>query len=259
MNMNGRVSALHLVALLGAALLGGLIYSPSASAECWICAGRPGLDQICNKVYGGAQGCVSSNGNCATLGGVCMVTLAENGTPAGTTCASPSERKNVLDRIAAATPATMLVSDRNKRTNSSALIARQPSSEEMRQLEKMKLEVGRDMPTVATDYIELFKAERRDEVWASRTESYLSDELANMPLSMAGISKPALRCASSVCEIAVVQDATASQETAINWQMQIFNLTTAKDKPVEIADFANFATSLSKQKNGYVTYLLFER
>lgn len=257
-----RLPGLREVALMGAVLLGGLIYSPSAVAQCWICAGRPDICQICQKVYGGMSGCVSSNCNCAALSPQCYATVAEDGSPQAGSCVIDVARRKAPDSVTVAAPESRPWARNDRHVGPAGRIAGGPSNEELRKLEEMKLEVARDaeqglMSRVAVDYMKLFQSERRDEAWASRVESYIYDELAKMPLAEAGISQPIVRCASSVCEISVVQAAAASLD--VNWQMRALDLMSLEDSSLVVADMVNFATSIDKQKNGYVSYLFFDR
>lgn len=255
---NGWSNSL-IAALCTVMLLAGSLYSAKASAECWICAGRPGLDQICNKVYGGYLGCVSSNGNCQALGGQCFVTLAKNGGPSSASCAAEDERKKAFDHLVASAPQLNLRAENQQNVASGAFVTSAPTREEMRKLEEMKVEVATD-PKMASgaDYLRLFKNERRDALWASRVESQLSDQFARMRLAEAGLSRPVVRCASSVCEVSIVQDAVAAQDLTINWQTQALRLMDRKGL-LDVADLSVLARSLSDKKIGYVSYFIIDR
>lgn len=260
-----RLPGFHVVALLGAVLAVGIAYIPSASA-CYTCAGRD-TNQFCQYTYDGFVNCADGggdNGNCVAWTR-CLHTRAEDGSPVPPgSCAVEDKRREALERASVATRGATPWSKNNLHGNSSRQIAGRLNNEEIRKLEEMKLKVAEDaekglMPSAPVDYIKLFRGEHRDEVWASRVESYMDAQLAKMPLAKTGLSKPIVQCAFSVCEITVVQDATASQNVDTNWQTQFLKLIEREDKLLAVIDAANFTTSVSQQKNGFVSYVFFDR
>ena len=235
-------------------------YMPAVYAQtnCWMCTNpqQPGAEGFCQQTGQGVLNCASSNGRCVAWGPTCWFTLADDSDPTVRKCATENPKFSLIqanNRLA-----------NNRLANSPERIAVRLNADELRKLEEMKSEVVKDaakglMPDTPVDYIKLFQVERRDEAWASRVEDYLDSQLAMMQLGNKGLSKPIVKCASSACEISVVQNADYAQEVINNWQLQFLGVVDTKSNFLGIVDRAIFMTPISKQKIGFVSYLLFDR
>jgi hypothetical protein len=146
----------------------------------------------------------------------------------------------------------------------SALAA--PSAGEIEQLERLKERIGNraeyqkdSKAGGSVDYIGVFRDESRDEAWASQAELSIAQKLSALPLRNYGLSQPVVRCAASVCEIMIVQDASGTENPDTNWQTLLVGLTQGEAIGVAVADVMTLMSSVGSEKTGFVTYMRVDR
>ncbi|MGJ4730229.1 hypothetical protein [Luteimonas sp. SDU101] len=118
---------------------------------------------------------------------------------------------------------------------------------------------GRIPDPAVRDAVLLIESEPRDEQWAAQAESYILKRLSPLNLGYLGLSRPAVRCASTVCEIAIVQTYDAAKNSTTGWQRQFFRLDESGGWGPSFAESAMLMRVESGGRVAFLTYLHYER
>lgn len=111
----------------------------------------------------------------------------------------------------------------------------------------------------ASDHLELFRLQSRDEIWAGPTEKSISSQLKNISISEFGLSAPVVKCKTSVCEIIITQDMDMSDDKNKSWQKQFIRLRKSGSVAIDAYDTSIMMTTLTPDLTGYITLLVFDR
>lgn len=118
---------------------------------------------------------------------------------------------------------------------------------------------GRIPDPAVRDAALLIESEPRDEQWAAQAESYILKRLSQLNLGYLGLSRPAVRCASTVCEIAIVQGYDTAKSSMTGWQTQFFKLDESGGWGPSFAESAMLMRMESGGRVAFLTYLHYER
>ncbi len=243
--------------------IGSIVPAQNAQAACHIRAGR--IWKFCQATDLGATKCTAFETECVVSGSGCGITLAKAGKKRAFSCAS---KRQVGSTKSSQTMPPASENGRTQQRNSQAEAnassdntVMAPSQFEIDELEKLKKRVANhaskgQMPAESADYMRLFQSERRDEAWARQTESEIASELSRLPLEKLGLSQPIVRCATSVCEVEVLQDVSISENPHDNWQVLLPGL--MKSKKLGL-DSATLTADVGNDKVGFVSYVLADR
>jgi hypothetical protein len=256
-SLSFRTSPMRVAGVLVSVFIGSIVPTADAKAACEICAGR--VWKYCQHVALGATFCEAWETDCVLSGGGCGIARTTGGKSAS--CTGPSQAKPQQRTLVASladrpgTPAAP-----GERTGS----IDGPTPLELEKLEKLKERVANNaskglMSSGPVDYVKLFQLEPRDDAWAPQAESDIARALSSLPLAETGLSRPAVRCATSVCEIAVVQTASGSDNTSTNWQTQFIELANSGKLGLAAIDTAILVTDVGNDKTGFVSYVFVDR
>lgn len=259
--LNLRTSPLRVAGVLVAVFIGigSIVPMSDAKAACEICAGR--VWKYCQHVALGATFCEAWETDCVLSGGGCGIARMTAGGNSTAGCTGLNQAKSQ--------PRTLVASlaDRSGTLEAPGQKAGgvgEPTPLELEKLEKLKERVANNagkglMSSGPVDYVKLFQLEPRDEAWAAQAESDIARALSSLPLAETGLSRPVVRCATSVCEIAVVQNAPGSENTSTNWQTQFIVLANSGKLGLAAMDTSILVTDVGNGKTGFVSYVFVDR
>ena len=224
-----------LVALIGCALW--LVPVPSA-ASCKYCKSIGGIESGANTTSSGYTRCVSDFGYCSLSGAQCA--YAEADPP--NELLSGDEALSVSDRDPAGGPVDHAVELVEIRASAARNAAQ-----------------GEFPPGAGRDFLLLHAMEPRDVSWADFTELQIKEALSTLDFAALGLSAPMVNCATSICEIGVLQSRQGADHDATNWQIQFIKLTTRGAWKEGLADTAVFSTQAQSGQVAYFSYLYVDR
>jgi hypothetical protein len=109
------------------------------------------------------------------------------------------------------------------------------------------------------DLLMLSRAEVRDEAWAARMEAEIDAALSAIDFVGYGMSLASIRCAESVCEIAVLQDSDTADLDAGSWQTRFIQLSDGGAWDESLLETAMISTRANDGRVAYFSYLHFTR
>ncbi|WP_238346023.1 hypothetical protein [Luteimonas saliphila] len=118
---------------------------------------------------------------------------------------------------------------------------------------------GRLPDRAVSDSVLLIGSESRDDIWAGPAESHILRRLSTLNLGELGLSRPSVRCTSTVCEIAIVQEYEAAKDSTTSWQTQFSRLDDAGSWGGSLAESAMLMRMESGDRVAFFTYLHFAR
>ncbi|GAB2505040.1 hypothetical protein GCM10027084_19380 [Pseudoxanthomonas sangjuensis] len=138
------------------------------------------------------------------------------------------------------------------------------SREELEQIEVLRDITHRDVqngrvPEEIAQYIKLMQSERRDNEWANYMEEQIAREVTALPLQGLGLSQPNVRCATNVCEIAIVQSLGVAQDSESNWQAIFLGARKISALGSSVVDSAMVMRVIDAEKMAFLTWVLVDR
>lgn len=225
---------------------------PTSTANaCQACDPGGGAYNYCASTTAGYSRCYSGSLSCTLSGPRCAIARQE---------ADRSPRHSPLVEEAPHDPATDVHLDmRPERSRLQTAFRDSAGIEGIRTRVAEDAVDGRIPDPAVRDAVLLIESEQRDEQWAAQAESYILKRLSALNLGYLGLSRPAVRCATTVCEIAIVQGYDTAKNSMTGWQRQFFRLDEAGGWGPSFAESAMLMRMESGGRVAFLTYLHYER
>lgn len=109
------------------------------------------------------------------------------------------------------------------------------------------------------DLLLLHDSEPRDGDWAQRREQVIEEAFRGLDHAGAGLLAYSASCATSVCEVGVIQSRRGAEQDRTNWQTQFVRLTGEGAWGDGIAETAMVAVSAGAGRVAYFAYIHYDR
>ena len=109
------------------------------------------------------------------------------------------------------------------------------------------------------DLLLLHDSEPRDGDWAQRREQVIEEAFRGLDHAGAGLLAYSASCATSVCEVGVIQSRRGAEQDRTNWQTQFVRLTGEGAWGDRIAETAMVAVSAGAGRVAYFAYIRYDR
>lgn len=233
------------------AVVTGSLLPVWAVAGCLTCDPGGGAYNYCRAATGGYSRCYTGTVYCSLSGSRCAIARQGNERPPITLPLADDVQQDDATGIR--------LDMRPDRSQLQTPASDSAGIDEIRARVAEDAASGRLPDRAVSDSVLLIGSESRDDVWAGRAESHILRTLSTLKLGYLGLSRPAVRCTSTICEIAIVQAYDAAKDGTTSWQTQFSKLDDSGSWGGSFAESAMLMRMESGDRVAFFTYLHFDR